>query len=325
VVPAYNAMATLSGCLASLQKQDRIPDEIIVVDDGSTDETGSVAQRFGAKVIRQEHHGAAAARNLGIQQAQGEIVLFTDADCAPASNWVSEMLGPFADPGVAGVKGAYRTRQNEVVARLVQQEFEERYDRLERLASIDLIDTYAAAFRTCVLRQIGGFEPALPHNEDVELSYGLAGAGYKLMFNRRAAVYHRHPVTWGAYISTKIKRGFWRMVVYRFHPRKAVIDSYTPQLLKLQVFLVYGVITGMTLALVWPIAGWVAGISLACLLVSAIPFLVRLRKSDSQIAPWAMIFVTFRAVAFALGVAAGLVGMIVFRPARRVRTLPDSV
>ena len=98
IVPVYNGGDTLAACLQALQNQTRLPDEIIVVDDGSTDDSAEIADRFGLKVLRQRNAGPAAARNLGAQRAQGQLLLFTDADCCPASDWVERMVAPFADP-----------------------------------------------------------------------------------------------------------------------------------------------------------------------------------------------------------------------------------
>jgi len=87
IVPAYNAARTLGACLEALGQQTmpREQYEIILVDDGSTDDTAQIAGRYaGVKVLKlARNRGAAAARNAGIAAAQGELLLFTDADCIP--------------------------------------------------------------------------------------------------------------------------------------------------------------------------------------------------------------------------------------------------
>jgi len=161
VVPAYNAASVLPLCLQALTSQNypRFAYEIVVVDDGSTDGTAVIAQRLGAdKILTRPHRGPAKARNTGVENASGEIVLFTDADCEPASDWLSCMVAPFADPQVMGAKGTYRTRQPSVIARLVQLEYDIRYERMARLLQIDFIDTYAAAYRRDLLLKYGGFD-----------------------------------------------------------------------------------------------------------------------------------------------------------------------
>lgn len=312
VVPAYNAMAVLPSCLTALRHQTRPPDEIIIVDDGSTDETSRIAERNGATVIRQGHQGPATARNLGIERARGDVILFTDADCEPMSDWVEQIMAPLSDPQVIGVKGAYRTRQPQVIARLAQCEFEERYDLLEQSCQIDFVDSYAAAFRASALQEIGGFDPSFPYanNEDVDLSYRLARRGGKLVFNRAAIVYHRHPDSWLKYLRLKITRGYWRMIVYRQHPRKALKDSYTPQLLKIQTLLVDLIFLLLGLTIFVPSAMIIAMVFLTFLFFSALPFALKARRWQSDMAMWAILFVMMRALAFGIGVIGGCIGAI---------------
>ena len=80
VIPAYNAVRFLPRCLASVFAQTRPPDEVIVVDDGSTDNTAAVAEQLGAKVVRRPNGGIAAARNTGIRSATGGWIALLDAD-----------------------------------------------------------------------------------------------------------------------------------------------------------------------------------------------------------------------------------------------------
>src|SRR5690606_4035458 len=140
VVPAYNAAGTLAACLDALHAQSYPRDcyEVIVVDDASTDETVQIARRAGAQVVAEGKLGKSGVRNRGAQEARGEIVLFTDADCEPLPTWVETMVAPFRrDPEVVGVKGAYLSRQREPLARFTQVEVEERYDRMARQETID--------------------------------------------------------------------------------------------------------------------------------------------------------------------------------------------
>jgi glycosyltransferase involved in cell wall biosynthesis len=82
VVPAYNSERHIEGCLRSIVEQDYPSLEVIVVDDGSTDQTGSLVGAFGGPVhyVRQQNSGSAVARNVGVQLAQGEYIGFNDSD-----------------------------------------------------------------------------------------------------------------------------------------------------------------------------------------------------------------------------------------------------
>lgn len=240
IIPAYNSSPTLDLCLQALQQQTYSPIEIIVIDDGSTDDIAAIAQRYPVIFVSQPRSGQATARNRGARLAQGEILLFTDADCAPASDWIERMIAPLVDPTLAGTKGIYHTHQSELVARFVQQEYQDRYDRMARCSQIDHIDTYAAAYRRCLFWTTGGFDVTFQYNEDQEFSFRLARQGYRLVYVPEAVVYHQHKHTVWAYARRKYFIGFWKAAIGYRHPTKLVRDSHTPQLLKVQMLLALG-------------------------------------------------------------------------------------
>ena len=310
VIPAYNAGRTLSDTLAALQDQSLPPEdyEVIVVDDGSTDETPSVARRAGAKCLTQPNRGPAAARNSGVRAAHGEFILFTDADCVPERDWIRQMTLPFRNQRTAGVKGSYRTHQTEPAARFAQAEFEDRYDLLEKFPAIDMVDTYSAAFRRDVLMAMGLFDESFPvaSNEDTELSYRLCAAGCRLEFNRQAVVYHRHPDSFAKYLRLKFKRAYWRMVVYRKYPGKTLRDTYTPAVVKLQTVAAALALSTLFFAILFPLLFPLAALLLAGILVSSIPFAAKTFKKDPIIGLLSPVVVLGRAIVFSLGSLFGL-------------------
>jgi cellulose synthase/poly-beta-1,6-N-acetylglucosamine synthase-like glycosyltransferase len=275
IVPVRNAARTIGACLDGLEAQSVSRDryEVIVVDDGSTDDTRDIVKGYDVVLLTQAHQGPATARNRGVGAARGEIVLFTDADCVPDENWIEEMVRPFDDPEVVGVKGAYRTRQGEIVARFVQCEYEERYERMAGRRFIDFIDTYSAGYRREVFLAHGGFDAGYPNAsvEDQELSFRLAERGYKMVFNPRAAVHHQHPDNVAAYFKRKFNIGYWKVRVLQSHPGKAVRDSHTPQTLKVQMVLVVATVALALLGLWRSSFCSVAGLSLLLLLISVMP------------------------------------------------------
>ncbi len=313
VIPAYQAEATLGATLAALARQtiDRALYEIIVVDDGSTDGTAQVAKAALAgadRYLHQANAGPATARNQGAALARGQIILFTDSDCEPAPDWLEQMTAPLADPRVSAVKGAYRTRQTQLAARFAQVEFEDRYQLLLKHQSIDMVDTYAAAFRAQVFRQMNGFDQSFSaaNNEDTELSYRLVAAGHRLVFNPKAIVYHQHPTSFGKYLRTKFWRGYWRLVVYRRFPEKALKDTYTPLVLKLQTLAMAGALALIPPAQLWPDLWSLILLAWAAILASATPFALFAARRDPSIGLLAPFIVWARAGVFALGSLYGL-------------------
>jgi glucosyl-dolichyl phosphate glucuronosyltransferase len=110
IIVTFNRAASLKEALQSLSKQTCYPDEVIVVDNNSNDDTKEVVRRFeGALNIRyvfEEKRGIPFARNAGIEKAQYEIVAFMDDDCRPAHNWLEELVKPFyRDPLIGQVGG----------------------------------------------------------------------------------------------------------------------------------------------------------------------------------------------------------------------------
>jgi cellulose synthase/poly-beta-1,6-N-acetylglucosamine synthase-like glycosyltransferase len=311
IIPAYNAEKTLSFCLKALAYQS-VPEEdyeVIVVDDGSTDGTSKIAKRFNVKYIFQKNQGPAAARNRGAHDAKGDIILFTDSDCVPEHSWIQEMVSPFSDTEVVGVKGAYKTRQRELAARFAQAEFEDRYDLLQKSSFIDMVDTYSAAFRKDVFLNMGGFDESFPvaNNEDTELSYRLAAAGYKLVFNPGAFVYHTHPDTFMKYLKLKFWRGYWRMVVYRRYPDKAVKDSYTPTIIKIQTMLMALSLPLIPLSWFAPNLIYLALLTWGVIIVLSFPFSLKTFKKDRPVGLISPMVVLLRSLVFAVGSLLGVV------------------
>jgi glycosyltransferase involved in cell wall biosynthesis len=311
IIPAYNAEKTLSFCLKALADQS-IPEgdyEVIVVDDGSTDGTSKIAKESNVKYIFQTNQGPATARNRGAREAEGDLILFTDADCVPDRNWIQEMTSPFSDPDVVAVKGTYKTRQTEWMAKFAQAEFEDRYDLLQKSPSIDMVDTYSAVFRKDIFLNMGGFDQSFPvaSNEDTDLSYRLTAAGYKLVFNSRAFVYHTHSVTLIEYLKLKFWRGYWRMVVYRRYPDKALKDTYTPVVIKIQTMLMALSLPLLLLSWFVPNLIYLALLAWVITIVSSFPFSFKTFKEDRIVGLLSPGVVLLRSLVFAIGSLLGIV------------------
>jgi glycosyltransferase involved in cell wall biosynthesis len=318
VMPAYNAERTISDCLKSLAEQDFKGDyEVVVVDDGSTDSTPDISSRFeNVRLIRQENAGPAAARNRGAKEAKGDIILFTDSDCVPEKDWVSQMMRSFEeDPDISGVKGRYMTRQKELVARFVQLEYEDKYDYMKRHKYIDFIDTYSAGFKKGVFLQMQGYDSEFPVAcaEDVELSYRMSRQGHKMVFNPSAVVYHIHPNGLWDYLKKKYKFAYWRMLAVKKNPDKLVKDTHTPQLMKFQALLPPAVAVVLAAAALNAKALYLALALFALFMATTVPFTVKAISKDTPVGLVSPVLLFLRAAAQFLGIVGGAAYVVMYR------------
>lgn len=94
VVPVYNEEKCIEFCLSSLLNQSYKDTEIIVVDDGSTDGSVNIVQKYNVKLLQQKHKGPGAARNLGVKHAQGKVLVFADADMRYSGKYIENLVKP---------------------------------------------------------------------------------------------------------------------------------------------------------------------------------------------------------------------------------------
>lgn len=302
VIPVRNGAATLSACLEALEEQSVPRDayEVIVVNDGSTDRTTEVLRRRPIQVLETPGRGAAAARNRGFQASRGEVVLFLDADCRPAVDWLARMVAPLEAGEADGTVGRFVSRQDGWVARLIQLEHDQRYHRMARFTWTDFVNTATCAFRRAVLPD-PPFCEEFAKLEDLDLSFRLAEAGVKLRYLPDAVVEHHHPESLGHYLRRRFLYGRYAPALYRRHTRKLAGDTSTPHLRRLQLVLLglspFGFIWGTSLGL-----GLLAA-SVAC----SGPFLWRVARHHPQLLPGAVVFSLAGNACFVAGALAGIV------------------
>lgn len=105
IIPAYNEERYIGACLESVIHQTSPPDEVIVVENASTDRTAQIAAAFPVRVIREDRKGLIHARNRGFDEAKGDILARTDADAVLPARWIETLRRHFSDPAVDAVTG----------------------------------------------------------------------------------------------------------------------------------------------------------------------------------------------------------------------------
>jgi glycosyltransferase involved in cell wall biosynthesis len=177
IIPCYNQAHYLGEAIESVLAQSYANFEIIVVDDGSVDNTAQVATRYpGVRCIRQDNRGLAAARNTGLRASQGDYLVFLDADDRLLPGALEAGLNCLiAHPEHAFVSGHYRyiAADGSFLVEHPQEKIEE--DHYLALLQGNYIGMHATVmYQRAVLEQVGGFNASLPACEDYDLYLRIA-------------------------------------------------------------------------------------------------------------------------------------------------------
>jgi GT2 family glycosyltransferase len=202
IVCSYNGAKTLAGCLESLGKIDYPEYEVILVDDGSTDNSAEIAAQFPAvRYIRQENHGLSHARNTGAAAARGELFVYTDSDCMADPDWLYYLVGTLLSGNYAGVGGPNISppAQNWVQACVAAAP--------GGPSHVLLTDTVAEHIPGCnmawwrwTFETVGGFDVEYHKaGDDVDFCWRIQQAGHEIAFSPTAIVWHHRRFTLDAF------------------------------------------------------------------------------------------------------------------------------
>ena len=155
VVCTYNGGATLDQCLCSLGALDYPDYEVIVVNDGSTDDTREILTRFpNVKAIHQPNKGLSVARNVGLRAATGAVIAYTDSDCFTDTSWLTHLVDQLWQSGAAAVGGPNLTPEDGFLAACVAASPGQPTHVLEHDEVAEHIPSCNMAFRREVLEAI---------------------------------------------------------------------------------------------------------------------------------------------------------------------------
>ncbi len=222
VIPAYNAGHNLEQCLDAIERLTTPPDEVIVIDDGSTD--GSI-QRAVARGIRVDRtrgrQGPAAARNIGAGVATGDIIFFLDSDVCVHPDSIDRVMTALADPAVDAVIGSYDDDPS-------SPDFLSQYKNLMHCFVHQTARSEASTFwsgcgaiRRQAFLELSGFDDSYkrPAIEDIELGYRLRQARRRIVLDRDLRARHLKKWTFWALVKTDVlDRGMpWTELILRDH------------------------------------------------------------------------------------------------------------
>jgi len=258
VIPVKDRAAELRACLTSLQRIDYSRDrlEIVVVDDGSSDETPDVARELGAQLVTSGAiaGGPALARNQGARVASGEILAFIDSDCIASERWLMELLPIFAETEVAAVGG--------LVDGMYDGSALDRYEAA--MSSLNLggremsgsagNDTFYLPSCNLLVRKdafmaAGGFRPELQVGEDVDLTWRLRNAGWKIVYTPQGAVLHAHRSKLWPFMKRRFDYGTSEGALKQLHPERGKKMAIPAVLAMVLGLLIAALVSGSALPL----------------------------------------------------------------------------
>ena len=218
IVPAYNAEATLPALLDSLSAQSYKDYEIVVVDDSSGDRTPGIARDYQCKLIAlSENHGPAYCRNIGVKNASGEILVFTDSDCLVDNYWLANIYKGFLNNNVAVIMGRLIMMPSNLLGDSISAlgfpaggaiGFDKIW-KVDQDGFTDSLSTCNCAVKRDVFEKVGGFDDSFPFpgGEDSLLAFNLRRADYLIKYCPDAIVYHRARDSFADFVKWQFKRG----------------------------------------------------------------------------------------------------------------------
>ena len=223
IVCTRNGSATLRQCLTALGKQTYANHEVLLIDDGSIDDTPDIARDFPfARYVRQDPGGLSVARNRGAQEATGEILAYTDDDCIPDEDWLLHLSAAYDEPSwvAAGGPNIPPPPRNTIEAVVAAAPGAPTHvllndEEAEHLPGCNF------SVRKDSLRRIGGFHADFTTaGDDVDICWRLRAAKGKLRFVPSAMVWHHRRFTVRGYLRQQSGYGAAEALLMKHHPSR---------------------------------------------------------------------------------------------------------
>lgn len=228
VIPVFNSENTINECLDSLLEIEYPKDkyEIIAVDNSSADSSLNILKKYDDKIniLIEEKKGPSAARNKGIRESKGEIIVFTDSDCVVDKDWLKNIIIPFSEPDneLTGiVAGKIKTLNNNSSIALSGDLIHDHKKAINYDVPYAISMNWAS--RKNILTEVGLFDENFIRSQDSELALRIYKNGYKLVYADNAVIYHRNPDNFKSLYHKGYLSGLYGTKTYQKH--KEFIDQ----------------------------------------------------------------------------------------------------
>jgi glycosyltransferase involved in cell wall biosynthesis len=232
-IPVYNGSSTIADCLKSIQNQEYSNKEIIVIDDGSTDNSGEIAKQYADVVITQENKGKAITRNIGAKASTGEIIAFIDSDCIAPSDWLSKSVKNLSEDGVRCCGGGYLVEsEGNFIEQFAGLELYFRRENLPKFVNT-LVTNNFVCYKD-IFNKVGGFpENNFNYSHDMELSYQISKIT-KIIWDHDNPVIHHHRSVLKNYLKQQYNFSKNVIISYVRIPKLIVIKTHHDIKLKIE-------------------------------------------------------------------------------------------
>ena len=186
-----NSASTVQKSIESIFQQTRQPDEVVVVDGDSGDDTLEIVKKYPVKLVTEPGLGFGYARNLGVKNASGDILFFLDSDCYAEPNWIENALRHFdGNPEIVGVTGqTHLWNTDSPVARFLAY-VGGRVNMPSEKRFVKIAPTMNLALRRKIIDEVGGFDETLIRCEDTDLTYKISER-HKILYDPNVNIWFR--------------------------------------------------------------------------------------------------------------------------------------
>jgi GT2 family glycosyltransferase len=192
-IPCFNGAPYIQRCIEAVLSQSRPPDKVLVIDDGSTDESAQLAAAYPIQLIQHgQNRGLSAARNTALAHTETDILAFVDADAYADQHMLEKLMAEFTQNDACGAGGrGIEAVQNNIYDRWRSLHASQGHGA-QRLESCEHLFGLCMAYQRKALEAVGGFDTSFRTNgEDMDIGFRLNSMGQRLVYTPDALVYHQ--------------------------------------------------------------------------------------------------------------------------------------
>lgn len=229
IVTVYNKQNTIAKTLESLLSQPVGFKEIIVIDDGSVDNSAKIVKEFegkhkNIKYFFHVNQGVAKSLNAGLKMTNTNLIAVLDGDVTFDKDWLLKLMSYFENEEIAAVSGLTKTMNTKNLwAALSGYNVEYRQLKIKG-EFVDHLSTTNVIYRKSVLDKIGMFDPEFRYGQDNEVSYRIIAAGYKLILSKKTFCLHFWPESFMGFMKQRMHGALARAMLIKKYPKRLIGD-----------------------------------------------------------------------------------------------------